>query len=881
MSLLLLLQPNVIASASTLIDPFNQTSLDTTKWLQYTAGSATVSYSSTGAVIQYPTSTTNLMDGEISSLKNYSLTSSAVFMEVTAVPFGGGTVVTDAQLRLGDATNNLTLIWEGGTLYAQKWVAGTKTTIATVTHSLTTHRWWRIREASGTTYWETSPDAVTWNVLTSQSNPIPVTSLNVLIAGTAYSSATSPGTFTFRNVNYIPIVLTKTQSSTARLAQNYTKTQPIIANIAKNITKIQTSIGRVAVNKTTTHPSIARISQNFTKTQSNVAKIANNRTKTQNSIARVSQGLTRTQGAISRVSSIRTKTQPAVTRISNTFTKIQINTSHISNNTSKTQTSIANIIQTSLDNRYWVGGTGIWDDTATTNWSYTSGGVGGAPAPISSNSVYFDSNSFTTSGQTVTLNSDVNILNMDWTGVTNNPTFDTNTYSMNIYGDTLKFVSGMSLPTYSTDTTDSIYIYATDNISGTFNITTGGQYMPFVEVTSRDNGVTFSIEDNYNSNDVLVISTYTGSVDVGTKFLTNNYNITNAGFYLGSIDTAILGTSVITSSGDVDLDYDGSNLNNLSATGATVIMNTNLDGGYYYSNSSQILGTLIVNSIYNPKINTDTTINSISITAGSSLTFSDYGTLYVTNFDAVGSASSPITIRAYNDGFPYVISKSSGVVNASYIDIKDSTVTGGATWNALNSIDSGDNIGWNFLQQLTQSAVAYITTSNSKIQTAVAHISSIRTKTQSATAKISKISTKIQVSIARITNTKTYAQTAIAKIAKINVLTRSVKASISQTLTKVQTVRSYIVITRTKTQQSIAKIVINRTKIQGATAYIGVVYGGSIENGGDNKYDQSDTGTGTIVAVGQQSGDNYNIETIPTGDYGVTSIDESNNYGVE
>ena len=41
--------------------------------------------------------------------------------------------------------------------------------------------------------------------------------------------------------------------------------------------------------------------------------------------------------------------------------------------------------------RYWVGGTGTWDTTTTTNWSATSGGAGGASVPTSADAVVFDS----------------------------------------------------------------------------------------------------------------------------------------------------------------------------------------------------------------------------------------------------------------------------------------------------------------------------------------------------------------------------------------------------------------------------------------------------------------------------------------------------------
>lgn len=50
-----------------------------------------------------------------------------------------------------------------------------------------------------------------------------------------------------------------------------------------------------------------------------------------------------------------------------------------------------------LGDRYWIGDTGLWTDTA--HWSLTSGGTGGAPVPTANNDVYFDSNSFTEEGQ--------------------------------------------------------------------------------------------------------------------------------------------------------------------------------------------------------------------------------------------------------------------------------------------------------------------------------------------------------------------------------------------------------------------------------------------------------------------------------------------------
>jgi hypothetical protein len=43
--------------------------------------------------------------------------------------------------------------------------------------------------------------------------------------------------------------------------------------------------------------------------------------------------------------------------------------------------------------RFWVGGSGTWDNADTTHWSATTGGAGGASVPTSSDTVTFDASS--------------------------------------------------------------------------------------------------------------------------------------------------------------------------------------------------------------------------------------------------------------------------------------------------------------------------------------------------------------------------------------------------------------------------------------------------------------------------------------------------------
>ena len=72
---------------------------------------------------------------------------------------------------------------------------------------------------------------------------------------------------------------------------------------------------------------------------------------------------------------------------------------------------------------FWVGNTGNWSDL--THWASSSGGLGSAYAvvPGTGDNVFFDSNSFSSTFQTVTVDVSASMLNLDFTGITNNPNF--------------------------------------------------------------------------------------------------------------------------------------------------------------------------------------------------------------------------------------------------------------------------------------------------------------------------------------------------------------------------------------------------------------------------------------------------------------------------
>lgn len=132
--------------------------------------------------------------------RRYDLRDSRLFVEVPQVAATGTTAQAYLQARL-DPNNDVEVLEEGGRIYARKEIGGTIMSIASVTYDATLHRWWQIREAAGTTYWETSANGTTWTELASQANPIPLDAIEVQTGAGTYQSVVAPGAVHYDNLN--------------------------------------------------------------------------------------------------------------------------------------------------------------------------------------------------------------------------------------------------------------------------------------------------------------------------------------------------------------------------------------------------------------------------------------------------------------------------------------------------------------------------------------------------------------------------------------------------------------------------------------------------------------------------------------------------------
>jgi len=156
--------------------------------------------------------------------------------------------------------------------------------------------------------------------------------------------------------------------------------------------------------------------------------------------------------------------------------------------------------------RYWVGGSGKWSNTA--HWSATSGGSGGASLPDSQTSCFFDANSFSGASQSVALDADGACWNVNWTGATHNPTFNFGTSTLTV-GGALTQIAAMSVG----GTTGSVYAHVL-----TLNPNAGSQYN-LTGITTDE------LVSNGSAGNIVNVS---GNFTVNTEVSADYLDITNS-----------------------------------------------------------------------------------------------------------------------------------------------------------------------------------------------------------------------------------------------------------------------------------------------------------------------------------------------------------------
>jgi hypothetical protein len=352
-----------------------------------------------------------------------------------------------------------------------------------------------------------------------------------------------------------------------------------------------------------------------------------------------------------------------------------------------------------MANRYWVGGSGTWNTSSTTNWSTSSGGASGASVPTGADAVIVDANS---GSPTITLTGALDALSLTTTGAT--CTF-TSTGTLTL-GNTAGTTSNNTIVLSATTTWSATGLLSIGSYSGTIPTTkyidtNGITFNCSIQcIVSNIADVTFVLSSN------LVLNS-TSTLTIGETFNANNYNVT-AG--LVAIPTNGNSTTVTMGSGTWTLTGVGSVWNVDSAPSpATIVANTSTivlsdistsarsfigaDKTYYNLVIGGTTGTSTLtftgSNTFNSISSTKTVAHTIQFTAGTTTT---------TNvWSVTGTSGNVVTVKSVTNASHTLTSSNNVLVSADYLNISYSAASPSNVWFAgNNSTNGGNNSGWNF-----------------------------------------------------------------------------------------------------------------------------------------------------------------------------------------
>jgi hypothetical protein len=337
-----------------------------------------------------------------------------------------------------------------------------------------------------------------------------------------------------------------------------------------------------------------------------------------------------------------------------------------------------------MADRYWVGGTGTWDGTSTTNWAASSGGASGASVPTAADNVFFDANSNVGTGAfTVTMATTPRVCN-DFTASGLDGT-------MTLAGTSIDLTVSGSLTFQATNFTRT-YTGTT-----TFNATTTGK-------TVTTNGVAFG--------GAVTFDGVGGGWTLGSAFSSgsNNLTITNGTFDTGgySVTTNVLSSSnsntrtINLNSSTVTASSTGAAIN-FGLTGLTLnagtsqINVTSASVSFIGNNQTFYNVSFTSTALVSPSITNANTFNNLTITGRTTvgiavLTLSANQTINGTLTLGAGTAAAYRTFIASNTIGTQRTLTVNAIASLTDIDFRDIVAAGASgTWSGTRLGDCGGN----------------------------------------------------------------------------------------------------------------------------------------------------------------------------------------------
>lgn len=235
------------------------------------------------------------------------------------------------------------------------------------------------------------------------------------------------------------------------------------------------------------------------------------------------------------------------------------------------------------------------------------------------------------------------------------------------------------------DTVTTTHWSDTSGGSGGFSVPTSGDNVT-LDASSGGGVVTMIISPTVN---LLLCGSFTGTLDAnGNSPTLSSFRPTGTG-----TRTINLGSGTWTITGSL-WDFSITTNATLNASTSTILMTS---ASCIFRGGGLIYHDLYFNGIAaNTVVEGNNTFSDIKTDAGRAISFKGGTTTTVSTFTMNGTPGNLIGLNISDSGI-FTLSKSSGTVTVNYCDIRNSTATGGAAWNATNSNDGGGNTGWNFI----------------------------------------------------------------------------------------------------------------------------------------------------------------------------------------
>jgi hypothetical protein len=297
--------------------------------------------------------------------------------------------------------------------------------------------------------------------------------------------------------------------------------------------------------------------------------------------------------------------------------------------------------------------------------------------------------SFNFTGGTYTLtflgSSNHSARNVDFTGYSGTLSF---IGSAVIYGN-LTLSSGMSLPA-STNT------WRFGATSGTKTITSNGKTMDF-PVNFNGVGGTWQLQDALTLGSTRRVTFTNGTVDLNGFTLTSGTGSTASGTKNITFNggTLLLSGSGVTAWNNAQ----PSNFTTTAGTGTGAISMTSASAKTFVGGGSTYNCNLNQGGAGNLTITGSNTFNDITNSVQpATILFTAGTTQTVSDFTLSGTAGNLIIIDS-TTASQFTLSKASGTVSVSFVDVRDSNATGGSSWQAFTAngnVNGGNNTGWTF-----------------------------------------------------------------------------------------------------------------------------------------------------------------------------------------